>query len=438
MKLKKIAALLAVAGFAAPVFATNGMNMEGYGPVATGMGGASYAYDNGTAGMINNPATLGFMKSGTSRLDIAIGGLHPDVTSKMAGAADANSGGDAYYMPAVGYIRKDGRLAWGIGMMAQGGMGTEYGKNSFLSMGSGQEVRTELGIGRILFPVSFDVSENLRIGGSVDYLWGGLDLQMVMSGAQLGAMMAPGGAAFGVATTNMALPPMAWAQFDFSQGSNKFKQELTTSGWGWNLGFTWKLADNIEVGGVYHAKTSLDDMSGKGRLNNNVLPLSGKLKVIDFQWPETYGIGLAYQATDKLMIVADYKRINWADVMKDFHMRFETAGGGWMEAKLYQNWDDQNVIMIGGAYKYTDALTLRAGVNLANNPIPNKYLNYLFPATIKNHVALGFGYSFNPSSSIDFSYSYAPKVSGTNANMGNIKTVHSQSHNWQFMYSHRF
>ena len=40
------------------VWATNGMNLEGYGPIATGMGGASMAYDNGTAAMMNNPATL--------------------------------------------------------------------------------------------------------------------------------------------------------------------------------------------------------------------------------------------------------------------------------------------------------------------------------------------------------------------------------------------
>jgi len=59
------------------------MNMEGYGPIATGMGGASMAYDNGTAAMINNAATIGLMKSGTSRLDLAIGGLHPDVTRRI-------------------------------------------------------------------------------------------------------------------------------------------------------------------------------------------------------------------------------------------------------------------------------------------------------------------------------------------------------------------
>jgi long-chain fatty acid transport protein len=33
------------------------MNMEGYGPIACGMGGACMAFDNGTAAVMNNPAT---------------------------------------------------------------------------------------------------------------------------------------------------------------------------------------------------------------------------------------------------------------------------------------------------------------------------------------------------------------------------------------------
>ena len=61
-------------------YATNGMNMEGYGPIATGMGGASFAYDNGTAAMMNNPATLSLMES-KARLDLAIGFLAPNITS---------------------------------------------------------------------------------------------------------------------------------------------------------------------------------------------------------------------------------------------------------------------------------------------------------------------------------------------------------------------
>jgi long-chain fatty acid transport protein len=484
MKLKKIAVLLAVAGMSAPAFATNGMNMEGYGPVATGMGGASFAYDNGTAGMINNPATLGFMKSGTSRLDVAVGGLHPDVVSKMNGLPNAVSGGDAYYMPAAGYARKDGKLTYGLGMMAQGGMGTEYGSNTFMSgnpgipsmmnvMGppTGQGNRSELGIGRLMLPLAFDVNDSFKIGGSIDYLWGGLDIQMVMSGWDFGQFTqgtSPLGTASGTMVTTLGtfidggnITDVNWAQFDFSEGTNKMKQRLKTDGWAGNIGFTWKAAPNLTVGGVYHAKTSLGDMEGNGTLKMNAtglmlggtatIPITGKLKVVDFQWPETYGIGLAYQVNDQLMVAADYKRIGWKGVMKNFNMSFVadavqadasaqgmvTAGATAMNATLYQNWKDQNVFMIGAAYKYNAALTLRAGLNLANNPIPNGNMNPLFPATIKNTLTLGFGYQFSPVSSFDFSLTHAPEVSATNNNMG-VTTTHAQSNNWQAMYSHRF
>jgi long-chain fatty acid transport protein len=476
MKLKKIAVLLAVAGISAPAFATNGMNMEGYGPVGTGMGGASYAYDNGSAGMINNPATLGFMKSGTARFDIAVGGLHPSVSTSMMGMKK-DSDGDEYYMPAMGYVRKDGKLTYGIGMMAQGGMGTEYGKDSLLSgyqsmMGaqgaSGQENRSELGIGRLMFPLAFDVSNEFKVGGSIDYLWGGLDLQMVMSGQMFGSMarmpgfaaspsgaLSPTSTMLGAFAGFMAMPgfDLQWAQFDFSEGTNKMKQRLKTDGWAGNIGFQWQASPQLSIGGVYHAKTSLSDMEGSGSIKMGtpmgVIGVTGKLKVVNFQWPETYGLGMAYQVNEQWMLAADYKRIGWKNVMQNFNMSFVAdavqanpmaagMGGTTMDATLYQNWKDQDVVMIGASYKFNPALTLRAGLNLANNPIPDDYMNPLFPATIKNHVALGVGYAFSPASSIDFALTHAPKVSVTNSNMMGITTTHSQKNNWQFMYSHRF
>ncbi len=74
MQLNKLAASLAVVGMTVPVlaFATNGMLMDGYGPIAAGMGGAAMAYDNGTAALANNPATLGLMAPG-SRIDVMAG-----------------------------------------------------------------------------------------------------------------------------------------------------------------------------------------------------------------------------------------------------------------------------------------------------------------------------------------------------------------------------
>src|SRR5690606_38919308 len=128
---------------------------------------------NGTAAMMNNPATVGLMDEG-DRLDLFFGFLGPDVEAEAMGMK-TESDGTAYYMPALGYVRKRENLTVGIGMYGQGGMGTEYGSTGFMSMGAGLENRTELSVGRVIAPLSFNVNDKLTIGGSLDFVWAGLD-----------------------------------------------------------------------------------------------------------------------------------------------------------------------------------------------------------------------------------------------------------------------
>ena len=119
--MKKIslrATALAVAALAAgQAWATNGMLMEGYGPIALSMGGAATAYDNGTAAMMNNPATLQLGANGT-QADVAVGVLGPNVV-----AGGQKSGGTSYVMPAVGWVKKNDQYSYGVGLFAQGGDG---------------------------------------------------------------------------------------------------------------------------------------------------------------------------------------------------------------------------------------------------------------------------------------------------------------------------
>ena len=452
MKIKKIVSLFAVGMMASPLaYATNGMLMEGYGPISTGMGGASMAFDNGTAGMVNNPATLGLMADGESRLDLALGGLHPDIVSKMAGMPDANSGGTAYYMPAAGWVKKQGALTYGIGVFAQGGMGTEYTATDWVSAGAGPS-RSEVGVGNLIVPISFDVTPDFNIGGSLDLVWSGMDLQMAMSAPQMGALAASGnltasgaGAAglpfFLGGATNVGY-------FNFTDGSD-FTGKASSTGWAGKLGMTYKVNKQLTVGATYHFKTSLGDMSASGAqmsmIDNDgtmgpagtVYTLTGDVNIVNFQFPETYGIGMAVQATDNLMVAVDYKRIGWANAMKDFHMTFSSTdmGGLNMDMKMPQNWEDQDVFNIGFAYKASPDLTLRAGANLANNPIPDNTVNPLFPATIKNHYTLGAGYTMGKASEINASLAYVPNVAVTSPSGYSID--HSQL-NWQLMYTHRF
>ncbi len=451
--------------------ATNGMNMEGYGPIATGMGGASMAYDNGTAAMMNNPATLSLMES-KARLDLAIGFLGPDVTSSMTGMPDSKSSGDLYMMPAFGYARKGGQFTYGLGVFAQGGMGTEYDANSFLAAGSGEKVRSEVSMGRVIIPVSYDLNSQWKVAGSVDFVWAEMDLKMALSGAQFGDMVASlgGTQTYGTASGSMVntlagafgsggLTSMSWARFDFSDGSD-FSGKAKGTGFAGKLGAVYQMNKELAFGFAYHSKTSIGDLEANGAtLSMNVsgpgvgggpatIPVTGNIKVKNFQWPQMLGLGTAYQASPKLMLVFDYKWINWADTMKNFKMTFTASasqpdplaagfglGGQVVDATMYQNWKDQNVFMLGAGYKFTEEFTGRIGFDIANNPIPDKYENPLFPAIVKNHYMIGGGYAFSKASSIDFSFTYAPEVSATNGQ--GVKTTHSQM-NEQIMYSYRF
>lgn len=447
--IKIVAALMAIGLVSPMAYATNGMLMEGYGPIATGMGGASMAYDNGTAGMANNPATLGLMSDG-SRLDLAVGLLQPEITSKMTGMPDAKSTGTSYVMPAAGWVKKQNGLAYGVGVFAQGGMGTEYKATDWVSAGSGRSTRSEVGVGSLIVPVAYDVNPDLTVAGSVDFVWSSMDLQMAAPASQLGSMVTSASGPGAGALTPFVGGANNVGYIGFSDDS-AYTGAAKGNGFAGKLGATYKISNTLTLGATYHSKTAISDMTANSAQmvlidNANSLgggagtqyTLNGKMTVKNFQFPETYGFGAAYQATTDLMLAADWKHIGWKDAMKDFKMHFSSADNGGIEMDLAmpQNWKDQDVIALGAAFQTTKELVLRIGANIADNPVPDSTVNPLFPATIKSSYTLGAGYAFNKVSSLNVSLDYAPVSSVTApAASGGYTIDHSQT-NWQLMYSH--
>lgn len=101
------------------------------------------------------------------------------------------------------------------------------------------------------------------------------------------------------------------------------------------------------------------------------------------------------------------------------------------------------MLALGLAYQFSDAFTGRIGYNHGTNPIPDQFVNYLWPAIMENHYTAGFGYAFNKQSGLNFGLSYVPEVSVTGAGPtppdgnGGMTIEHSQV-NWQLMYSYTF
>ncbi|MCU0639395.1 MAG: outer membrane protein transport protein [Candidatus Krumholzibacteria bacterium] len=470
------------------------MNLEGYGPIAHAMGGASFAYWNGTAAMMGNPATLSFFGD-DYWLDIALGFLGPDVDATVttpAGALSAESLSDAFYMPALGFLMRRGSMTYGLGVYSQGGMGTEYADDSWMSdpsMGANTALenglvnRSEVGIGRVILPFAIDVHEKFTFGASVDFVWAGMDLQMAMSEAQFRDLANPAAQNIGTASGSMVesfgmmyepfggtgISQLYHAYFDFSNDSD-FTGEAKGTGFAGKIGLTYNVTPKLTVGATYHTKTFLGDLetdnatmsmgvniddgilmggAPSGNYVDYVMDVSGKISIRDFEWPAMMGVGAALEATDRLMLACDLKLVQWADVMEDFKMSFEAdnaaANGGFagqtLDATLFQKWDDQLVVSLGGAFDVTKELVVRAGYNYGKNPIPDKYLNALFPAIVENHISFGAGYNFTESRAVNVSMTTALSAESTNGGNGTdippVASEHSQF-NWQVMFSNGF
>jgi len=454
-----VLALLVLLG-ATPAFATNGMNLEGYGSKSMAMGGTGSAYDTGNSAVMNNPATLGFMKEGESEIGFGIRGLHPNIKLENGGVTD-KSDATSFFMPSMSYMRRDGRISWGVAMLAQGGMGTDYGNDSPLFAGgismmgnpvamSGKDIRSEVGVGRIMFPVAYHLTDKTTVGASFDVVIASMDLQMDMDGQHLAGMMAGnGGSVSGTMLGALGgFSDVNYARFDFSNNSPWIGQ-AKGFGTGLKFGFTHQFSKVVTIGASYHTQTRLSDLetdkatvSFAGDTAGGLMTqsLTGKIKVRNFEWPATFAAGIALNPSDKWLIAGDVKYIDWSTVMDKFQMTFiaddsnPAFAGQNLDVTMKQEWKDQTIWSVGVQYKATDKLALRAGASFSTNPVPDQYLNPLFPAITKNHYTCGFGYRVNDATSVAAAFSWAPRVTATNGDQTVI--AHSQT-NWALNLTHK-
>lgn len=477
-RLPSAGALLAAA-FSPLCHATHGMNLDAYGAKAGGMGGAAMAYDSGNSAVMNNPATLGLKAEGRTDVGVGLTVLRPDVKASHPVAGRSSSDGDAYYMPSLSWIRRHGDWAYGAAVLAQGGMGTEYGSGAALFAGglslmgtpaplSGEDIRSEVGFGRLMLPLVWKATENLSLAGQVDFVWATMDVRMDIDGQTFGRLVArePGvGSASGSLVNAFqgamgagVVSDVNYARFDFSDHSD-FSGAAKGHGAALKFGMVYRASDTLNVGASYHSKTRISDLKdGNATVQMGVVtpggtmdvPVSGKIRVVDFQWPETYGVGVAWNATPRLMLVADLKRLRWSEAMKDFTVRFDAdatqrnplaaglvaMGGTRLVASMVEDWKDQTVTLLGGQYMLTPNFALRAGVSRASNPVPAKDLNPLFPAIIKTHYTVGFGWRNGSAHSISAAMSISPRVKQTNPESGITATHRQQTFRVNYNYSY--
>lgn len=412
MKLKKIAALIAIAGLSTSAFATNGYFSHGYGMKAKGMGGAATAVTGDTFGGANNPASMVWAGD---RLDAGLDLFAPNRKISRSGSGDINgsaeSGSNLFYVPEFGYNKMLGwDMAVGVTVYGNGGMNTDYPGGQLTAGGggtcnnfgatAGSSVNLLCGNGRlgvdlvqlVIAPTfSMKVNKNNSLGVS-----------LLIGHQQFKADGIHAFAGFSTDATHLT-----------NIGRDK------SNGFGLRLGWLGKVTDQVTLGAAYATKMKMSAFDKyKG-----LFAESG-----DFDMPENWNIGIAYEPNAQWKIAADYQRINYGGVKSIANP--STSGGATIANTLGGvngrgfGWSSIDVYKLGVEYKYSSALTLRAGYNRSENPIQTRDVtfNMLAPGVVQDHYTLGFTYNVNKDTEVTMAYMHAANNSVSGSSLFNTWT----------------
>jgi long-chain fatty acid transport protein len=381
-------------------FATNGDNLIGVSPASRGMGGIGVGMPVGATDSIFRNPAWMTYYKG---FNLSFGGIlfFPEVKAKFNNAS-ATSQSKMFVVPEVGIVNQiNDKLTFGIGAFGVSGMGVDYRNEPGLF-----RMHTNFQFMRVIPTLAYKVNDAISVSGAVHLAYGSLDMGATFMGFNMG-----GG-------------------------------QSQTFGIGAQLGVAYNVGDFVYAGLTYQSPVN---MTYKRVFDSN---LNGQFEDLKLTQPQELAFGVGVKPMDNLKVGMDLRWINWKN------------------AKGYKEfqWKDQWVIGLGGEFKPTQKLALRAGYNYGkspirggvkdattqNNNIPNFDQPYTdfdiavfnligFPAITEHHITLGLGYEFTNNFGIDLAYKHAfnKKVraedgAGNFVEAQNAQNAISVGLNWKF------
>ena len=401
MNAKRITAAGITLFFAAAVagHATNGLYLTGYGPEELGRGGANLAVSDRSLGLNSNPAGIAQLQGDHFTASLAV--LSPTLEfENMVNAPTAAN--DRYFpLPAFAWVRsgKETPWAWGVGFIAQGGMGATFDDlNTFF--GTQDQTYTQVRFMTLSPTVAYSFSEDAAIGATLN-----------LGYADAAFRFFPDTSFFNTQNPQMSFfgPKM--------EDAGGVQTSLRLGGW-------WRPNPRWSFGAIYQTKTNSTFDGGTLRVNFQQMPGLGQKVDYDaemdgFTFAAQAGVGTAVRVTDKWLLLVDVKRYFWdgaIDTIQVIGTSPSVAGApSRVELPFVFNWKDVWVLALGSEWRASDEWTLRAGYNYGENPVPDETLTPLFPATTEHHLSVGASV-LKGSVTYEFALEHALNASNTNNN----------------------
>lgn len=392
--------------------ATNGMFMMGNGTKANGRAGVGIAIADSAVSGADNPAAM--VRVG-NRIDFGVQIFSPEREAEISGNGafagalnyDGNGNNDGpFYIPEGGFnYMLSNDMSVGLSVVGTGGMNTSYNNLPLFAGAGGFAPGSTTGINleqvRILPTLSYKINDQHSVGVSLQVAY------QQFKAWGLDGFTATGGPAFG----------------QVSQAPNKLTGKGRDDAWGFGISLGWQgdLTDRLTVGVVYNSEIDMDEFDDY----EGLFAEDGSLDI-----PENYGIGLAFKATDQLLLGFDVQQINYGDVKSignSIQSGPNNTGNNMFNPANYLGtkngsgfgWDDMTIYKLGAEYQWNQQLRLRAGFSHSDQPIDKDQtmFNILAPATIEDHATVGMTYALPNGSELSMFYMHAfeNKVKGKNS-----------------------
>ncbi|WP_430443951.1 MAG: TonB-dependent receptor domain-containing protein [Pseudomonas piscis] len=410
-------------GFSTPTYGAPGWGRA--------FGGGSL-FKNDPSAAFNNPAAMAFIDQNVVQMTVD----YARIKMKYKGDAfdyqgnpattipiDAN-GGQGAPVPLNGNGGQGGFTAWlptgfmvvpindrfafGLSQVVPMGMRSTWDENN--SKIRDFAVDTKIETVGLTGSLSFKVNDDFSLGAGVivQHSKGFVSQNLNLTGA---AAVSPG---------------LGGVPFPSGVGSNLMRVKVDNTSVGWFTGVVWKPTDRDTLGLNYHAKIK-NNMKGKYniyadefgrnamtapvingkplveaaysdlRLNPDGAKASAKLDI-----PATIGLDWVHVFDDRFTLGASMLWTEWSS-FEDLTLKSQ---GNTLVSIPYK-YKNTMMYSLGGDYRFTDQLTLRAGVAYDQTPTRNETRDPRIPDNDRWFASLGFGYDIKaiPGLTIDGAYS---------------------------------
>jgi long-chain fatty acid transport protein len=363
----------------APLGQGSGFLIYEHGAAAMAMGGAFVAIANDPSAVFHNPAGIAFLKGtqvsvGTtlifsrSSMDLF---NYPDPTKRYWKQVEQ------VFYPSTFYITHSlsDRVTLGFGFFSPYGLGAEWPKeNPLRYLGYKDDMKT------FFFNpvVAVKLAENLSLGVGISYI-----------------------------TSTVMFRLVELENFG-PYGKYDVPAELKGDGssWGFNAGLLYK-TKKLSLGFNWRSQFDIK-FSGDLALDTSGLPAPLKPFVptsdtgtTNFRFPDILGLGVAYNATDKLLLSFDFHYITWSRFDK-YVIDFTTVP----DLVVPQNFDDSSLLRGGVQYYLDPKFAIRLGIVYDHTPQPIETADPLLPDANRTALTGGFGLNLAKNFILDFAFQY--------------------------------